>query len=162
MNSRFGCKQQSLPLGTQVLDLWLSVLCMRSKAWLAARVSLQLARTASSAQRSRHLRSTRAAAPVLFAHAEVTKHILFSMVQNLGTCKMEGFGVSVKLFFGQHLQIKKIRAILNIDIITLLEWITVSHYYTNQQRRRLARANGAQLWRITDQAAHTSTKIQLH
>ncbi len=37
----------------QVFDMWLSVLCMRSKAWLAARVSLRLARmprTASSAQ----------------------------------------------------------------------------------------------------------------
>ena len=53
-----------------------SVLCMRSKAWLAARVSLRLARlprTASSAQRSRRLRSTHAAAPVLLAHADVTK-----------------------------------------------------------------------------------------
>ena len=30
--------------GTYVLDPWLSVLCMRSKAWLAARVSLRLAR----------------------------------------------------------------------------------------------------------------------
>ncbi len=28
-----------VPPGTQVLDLWLSVLCMRSKAWLAARQS---------------------------------------------------------------------------------------------------------------------------
>ena len=49
---------------------------MRSKAWLAARVSLRLARlprTASSAQRSRRLRSTLAAAPVLLAHTEVTK-----------------------------------------------------------------------------------------
>ncbi len=48
--------------------LWLSVLCMRSKAWLAAHVALRLAclpRTASSAQRSRCLCSTRAAAPVL-------------------------------------------------------------------------------------------------
>jgi hypothetical protein len=47
------------------------VLCMRPKAWPAARVSLQLARlprTARSAQRSRRLRSTRAAAPVLLAH----------------------------------------------------------------------------------------------
>ncbi len=65
------------------LALWLSVLCMRSKAWLAARVSLRLARlprTASSAQRSRRLRSTRAAAPVLLTHADVTKNIkYFSM-----------------------------------------------------------------------------------
>ncbi len=62
-----------------VLDLWLSVLCMRPKAWLATRVSLRLARlpcTTSNAQRSRRLRSTRAAAPVLFAHAEVTKNII--------------------------------------------------------------------------------------
>ncbi len=54
----------------------LSVWCMRSKAWLAARVSLRLARlprTASSAQRSRRLRSTRAAVPVLPAHANVTE-----------------------------------------------------------------------------------------
>jgi hypothetical protein len=59
---------------------------MRSKAWLAARVSLRLARlprTASSAQRSRRLRSTRAAAPVLLAHAEVTKIIIFSMSPKL-------------------------------------------------------------------------------
>jgi hypothetical protein len=42
------------------LDLWLSVLCMRSKAWLAA--------------------------PILLAHAEVTKNIIFfQWVQNLGT-----------------------------------------------------------------------------
>ena len=33
-----------LPPGTYVFTLWLSVLCMRSKAWLAARVSLRLAR----------------------------------------------------------------------------------------------------------------------
>ncbi len=33
-----------VPPGTLVLDLWLSVLCMRSKAWLAVRVSLRLAR----------------------------------------------------------------------------------------------------------------------
>ena len=53
---------------------------MRSKVRLATRMSLRLARlhrTAISAQRSRRLRSTRAAAPVLLAHAEVTKH--FSM-----------------------------------------------------------------------------------
>ena len=57
-----------------------SVLCMRSKAWLASRVSLRLARlprTASSAQRSRRLRSRRRTAPVLLAHAEVTKNIIF-------------------------------------------------------------------------------------
>ena len=69
--------------------MWISVLCMRSNAWLAARVSLRLARlphTASSAQRSRRLRYTRAAAPVLLAHAEVTKIIIFfQWVQNLGT-----------------------------------------------------------------------------
>ena len=73
----------SVPPGTYVLDLCLSVLCMRSKAWLAARVSHRLARlprTASSAQRSRRLRSTRAAAPVLLAHAEVTKNITFSSI----------------------------------------------------------------------------------
>jgi hypothetical protein len=72
-----------IPPGTLVLDLWLSVLFMRSKAWLAARVSLRLAclpRTASSAQRSRRLRSTCAAAPVLLAHANVTENInIFSM-----------------------------------------------------------------------------------
>ena len=54
---------------------------------LAARVSLRLARlprTASSAQRSRRLRSTRAAAPVLLAHANVTENInIFSMGQKL-------------------------------------------------------------------------------
>jgi hypothetical protein len=41
-----------IPLGTYLFTLWLSVLYMRSKAWLAARVSLRLAhlpRTASSA-----------------------------------------------------------------------------------------------------------------
>ncbi len=56
---------------------------MRSKAWLATRVSLRLAhqpRTASGAQCSRRLRSTRAAAPVLLAHADVTKqHYIFPM-----------------------------------------------------------------------------------
>jgi hypothetical protein len=56
---------------------------MRSKAWLATRVSLRLARlprTASSAQRSRRLRSTRAAAPVHLAHTNVTKNVkYFSM-----------------------------------------------------------------------------------
>ena len=56
---------------------------MRSKARLAVRVFLRLARLprpASSAQRSRRLRSTRAAAPVLLAHANVTKNIkYFSM-----------------------------------------------------------------------------------
>ena len=54
--------------------IWLSVLCKRSEAWLVARMSLRLARlprTASSAQRSRRLRSTCVAAPVLLAHAEV-------------------------------------------------------------------------------------------
>ena len=56
----------SVPLDTYVLVVWLSVLCMRSKSWLVARVSLRLARlprTASSAQRSRRLRSTRVAVP---------------------------------------------------------------------------------------------------
>ncbi len=58
------------------LFAFLQRMCMRSKAWLAARVSLQLARlsrTASSAQRSRRLCSTLAAAPGLLAHALVTK-----------------------------------------------------------------------------------------
>jgi hypothetical protein len=46
-----------LPPGNYVFTLWLSVLCMRSKAWLAA--------------------------PVLLAHAEVTKNIIFfQWVQN--------------------------------------------------------------------------------
>ena len=56
-------------------------LCMHSKVWLAARVSPRLAylpRTAGSAKRLRRLRSTRAAAPVLLAHAEVTKNIIFN------------------------------------------------------------------------------------
>ena len=61
---------------------------VRSKAWFAARMPLRLARlprAASSAQRSRRLRSMRAAAPVLLAHAEVTEIIiLFHLVQNLG------------------------------------------------------------------------------
>jgi hypothetical protein len=55
---------------------------MRTKGWLAARVSLRLAhlpRTASSAQRS-----TRAAAPVLLAHAEVTKTQFFQWAKTLG------------------------------------------------------------------------------
>ena len=54
---------------------------VRSKAWLAARVSLRLARlprTASSVQRSRRLRSMCAVSPVLLAHAELTKIIIFS------------------------------------------------------------------------------------
>ena len=56
-------------------------------------VSLRLARlppsrTASSAQRSRRLRSTRAAAPVLLTHADVTKTLnIFQWVQNLGTLR---------------------------------------------------------------------------
>ena len=53
---------------------------MRSKVWLAARLSLRLARlprTASRDQRPLRLRSTRAAAPVLLAHTEVTKNRLF-------------------------------------------------------------------------------------
>jgi hypothetical protein len=52
--------------------------CMRSKAWLAARVSLRLPRMPrpARARRSRRLHSTLAAAPVLFAHA-------------LGPCHME-------------------------------------------------------------------------
>ncbi len=56
---------------------------MRSKAWLATCGSLRLARlprTASSAQRSRRLRFTRAAAPVLLAHAEVTKSVIYISV----------------------------------------------------------------------------------
>jgi hypothetical protein len=53
---------------------------MRSKAWLAALRLARLPRTASSAQRSRHLRSTHAAAPVFLAHTDVTKNIkYFSM-----------------------------------------------------------------------------------
>ncbi len=60
---------------------------MRSKARLTTHVSLRLARlprTVSSAQRSRRLRSTRAATPVLFAHAEITKkHNIFSIGPNL-------------------------------------------------------------------------------
>ena len=76
----YGMTAMILPPGTYVFPLWLSVLCMRSKAWLAARVSLRLARlpcTASSGQRSRCLCSTRLAAPSLLAHAEVTKNIMF-------------------------------------------------------------------------------------
>jgi hypothetical protein len=65
-----------------VLGLWLSASCMHSKAWLATHVSPWLARlprTASSAQHSRHLRSTRAAAQGLLTHTEVTKNNIFSM-----------------------------------------------------------------------------------
>ena len=54
---------------------------------LATRVSLRLARlprTASSAQRSRRLCSTRAAALVLVAHTEVTKTKYFFQAQSLG------------------------------------------------------------------------------
>jgi hypothetical protein len=43
-----------IPWGTQVLELWLSVLCMRSKAWLAARVSLRLARMPCTAMIALH------------------------------------------------------------------------------------------------------------
>ena len=52
-----------------------SVTSACEKAWLAVRVSLRQARqlcTASSAQRSRRLRSTRAAVPFLLAHAQHT------------------------------------------------------------------------------------------
>ena len=41
----------AVPWGTKVFTLWLSVLCMRSKAWLAA--------------------------PVLLTHAEVTENIIY-------------------------------------------------------------------------------------
>jgi hypothetical protein len=64
-----------LPPGTLVFTMWLSVMGMRSKAWLAARKPLRLPRlphTASSAQCSHRLRFTRAAAPVLLVHAEIT------------------------------------------------------------------------------------------
>ncbi len=56
---------------------------------MAARVSIRLVRlprTASSAQRSRRLSSTRTAVSVLLAHAEVTKSITgFQWVQNVGS-----------------------------------------------------------------------------
>ncbi len=55
------------------------VMCMRSTDWLAARLPLRLARlprTASSTQRSRRLRLTRAAAPSFLAHVEVTATVL--------------------------------------------------------------------------------------
>ena len=52
LNSVFNITDELVvPSGTKVMDLWLSVLCMCSKAWLAA--------------------------PVLLARAEVTKNILF-------------------------------------------------------------------------------------
>ena len=64
----------------QVFTLWLTWVCVRSKAWLAKRAPLRLARlprTAGRAQRSRRFRSMRAAAPVLLVHAEATKNIIF-------------------------------------------------------------------------------------
>ncbi len=82
----YGRDGTCLPPGTNVLDLWLSVLCMRSKAWLAARISLRLARiprTARTARRSRRQRSTLAAAPGLLAHTEVAIILFFSMVPTL-------------------------------------------------------------------------------
>ncbi len=54
------------------------MLRIRSKAWLAARVWLQLARLpppASRVRRSRRLRDTLAAAPGLLAHASVTETV---------------------------------------------------------------------------------------
>jgi hypothetical protein len=49
-----------VPSGTEVFTLWLGVLCMRSKAWLAA--------------------------PVLLTHPEVTAYIIcFQWIPNLGT-----------------------------------------------------------------------------
>ena len=75
-----------VPPGIKVFTQWLSVLCMRSKAWLAARVSLRLARLpriASSAQRACRLRSSCAAAPGLLAHAGVTKNKTKSMGSKL-------------------------------------------------------------------------------
>ena len=56
--------------------------CMRSKAWLAAPVSLRLARlprTASSAQRSRRLCSSRA----LLVHAIRRKHMVLAVTHTL-------------------------------------------------------------------------------
>jgi hypothetical protein len=91
------CQAPGTP-GYLSFTLWLSVLCMHSNAWLATRMSLQLARlprTGSSAQHSRRLRSTRVAAPGLLAHAEVKKHNIYfsrgpkrrySTVSMLRTC----------------------------------------------------------------------------
>ena len=68
-----GLKQQSMLKrfsnlhalwGTYVFDLWISVLCVRSKAWLASRCKQCSA-------------LTRAAAPALLEHAKVTKHDTF-------------------------------------------------------------------------------------
>ena len=72
-----------VPPGTQVLDLWLSVLCMRSKAWLTAGYPS----FGPMAQCVVHaLKGLACRAPVLLAHAEVTKNInCFQWVQNLGT-----------------------------------------------------------------------------
>ena len=60
-----------------MFTLWLSVLCVRSKASLAPRVSLRLARTPrpARARRSRRLCATLVAAPVLFAHAFGPCHV---------------------------------------------------------------------------------------
>ncbi len=64
--------------GALCFTLCLCVLRMRSKAWLDLRVPFRQARlsyTANSVQRSRRLRPTRAAAPVLLALADVSKII---------------------------------------------------------------------------------------
>ncbi len=83
MYSNVDAPSSPLPPGTYVVTI---VLYMRSKAWLVARMPLQLTRppcTASSAQRSRRLRPMRVAAPVLLVHAEVIEFC--SIGQNVGT-----------------------------------------------------------------------------
>jgi hypothetical protein len=65
------------------------------KGWLAARVSLRQARLPRTAQRSRRLRSTRAAATVLLAHANVTKNIkYFSMGPKLRHLTVPALGIA--------------------------------------------------------------------
>ncbi len=83
------------PMAQRVLHALKGLACFHSMAQcvvhvlkgLACRARATLAsRTASSAHRSRRLRSTRAAAPGLLAHAEVTKNTtIFQWVQNVGT-----------------------------------------------------------------------------
>ena len=82
---------------------------MHSKAWLAASVSLKLARlprTASRVRRSHRLRSALAAAPGLLAHAEVTKNTyLFSMGPKLRYPQGTRLGQDVRLLAGSQKQL---------------------------------------------------------
>ena len=148
---------------------------MRSKAWLATRVSLRLARlprTASSAQRSRRLRSTRAAAPVLHAHAEVTKTLnIFRWVQNLGIlwyCRISFESdlqvvtvwapKSIVMGITSSQQLKEIEHDVNVY---LTRWTMEATWFSAWNRFSVASMSPGQ-WSVSTRAhAHIHTHILL-